>query len=121
MAGGLRRLCLAGALALMVSACDAQVTSDYRGERLVKIRGDIVTESAPVAAEAALLWWTAAPPGGAAGAGVLGTRVATEGAFPSAFTLSVYRLPPEEALFDAGGAGGPGGPTLAVPSLPDGP
>jgi hypothetical protein len=106
---------------LVVCACDAQVTSDYRGERLATIRGEIVTASVPVAAEAALLWWTAPPADGAGGDPILGTRVTTEGTFPSAFTLSVYRLPPEAALFDARDTGGPGGPTLAVPALPDGP
>src|SRR5262249_32970606 len=87
IAGASPRLGWAGSL--IVCACDAQVTRDSRGERLVKIRGDIVSEPAAVAADAALLWWTAPPAGGS----ILGTRVATEGAFPSAFTLSVYRLP----------------------------
>jgi hypothetical protein len=85
--------CLAVLLATL-AACDAQVTPDYPGQKLVEIRGNIM-----MAEEAALLWWS---PAGAP----LATRVATEGAFPTSFTLSVYRTPPEGALFDLGSGAG---------------
>ncbi len=32
-------------VALVVCACDAQVTSSYRGERMAEIRGNIVSEN----------------------------------------------------------------------------
>src|SRR6187402_2070215 len=95
MGSGQMRLSVA--VALVVCACDAQVTSSYRGERMAEIRGNIVSETPPGAARAALLWWTDAGP--------LATPAITEGQFPAAFTLSVYRRPPEGVLFDLGAAG----------------
>jgi hypothetical protein len=117
MGTGMTRFSLAAVLAVAVAACDAQVTSDYRGERMVEIRGAVVAESTPPAAEPALVWWTA---GAGAGDGALATPVATEGAFPSAFTLTVYRRPPDAALVDVPASGGGAGPTLSVPWLPGG-
>jgi hypothetical protein len=95
------------AAAALLGACDAQVTSDYRGEPMVSIRGNIVSDTPAGAAEAALIWWTS-------DATELVTPVTTEGAFPSAFTLSVYRRAPDAALVDAGGPG----PTLSTPGFP---
>ena len=46
------------------------------------------------------------------------TPTTIEGRFPSAFTLSVYRRPPEKALFDVGAAGKPDGPVLLAPWTP---
>jgi hypothetical protein len=104
-----------------VGACDAQVTRDYRGERLAEIRGHIVAEGAPVAAEAALLWWGAEPPTSTATAPAgLATKVTTEGAFPAGFTLSIYRQPPEAALVELGAAARPAGLGLRVAALFDG-
>src|SRR5687767_2367915 len=107
---GLRQMRFSWAAALVLCGCDAQVTSSYRGERMAEIRGSIVAETPPRAARAALLWWT--------GAGPVATATTIEGRFPSAFTLSVYRRPPDEALFDVGGAGHPDGPVLLVPWTP---
>jgi hypothetical protein len=97
--------CLAAAT--LLGACDAQVTSEYRGEPMVSIRGNIVADTPPGAAEAALLWWT--------GPGTdLVTPVTTEGSFPSAFTLSVYRRAPEAALFDVAASAG----AVSTPGFP---
>jgi len=110
----------AGAFCLCLGACDAQVTSGYRGEKLLEIRGNVVAAGvAP--AEAALLWWT--PAGGAMT--VPGTRVTTTGRFPAAFTLSVYRRPPGQAILDFASGGGSaaavgGGPILRLPGLASG-
>src|SRR5262245_20322251 len=109
MTGTKSLTCLAAAT--LLGACDAQVTSAYRGERMVSIRGNIVADTPPGAAEAALLWWTV---GGAA----LATPVTTEGAFPSAFTLSVYRRAPDAALVDAPASADTGGPVLSTPGFP---
>jgi hypothetical protein len=106
---GWKRLSLAG---LVLCGCDAQVTSSYRGERMVEIHGNIVAETPLRAARAALVWWTAGGP--------LATPATTEGRFPSAFTLSVYRRPPEEALFNVDGAGEPDGPVVLAPWNVDG-
>src|SRR4051812_28271668 len=108
MGWGQIRLSLAAALVLC--ACDAQVTSSYRGQSMVEIRGSIVAEMPPGAAEAALLWWT--------GAGPLATPATSEGHFPAAFKLSVYRRPPDEALFDVGASRQPDGPVLLIPWTP---
>jgi hypothetical protein len=93
--------------ALALCACDAQVISSYRGEPMAEIRGSIVAQAATSPARAALLWWT--------GGGSLATPATTEGRFPAAFTLSVYRRPPEEALFNMSGAGQADGPVLLAP------
>src|SRR5262245_9755797 len=104
-------------MALLGCGCDAQVTSAYRGERLIQIRGNVVSSRAVPAAEAVLLWWTPqGPPAGQQPDGLLSTPASTDGAFPSAFTLAVYRRPPERALFQAGGRGAV---TLDVPAFPD--
>ena len=104
---GLRQMRFSLAAAVVLCGCDAQVTSGYRGERMAEIRGSIIAETPPRAARAALLWWT--------GGGPLATPATTEGRFPSSFTLSVYRRPPEEALFNVGAAGQPDGPVVLAP------
>jgi hypothetical protein len=96
------------AAAVGLGACDAQVTSSYRGESMVEIRGSIVAEMPPGAARAALLWWT--------GGGTLATPAITEGQFPAAFKLFVYRRAPADALFEVGAAGEGDGPVLMAPS-----
>ena len=97
---------------LVLGACDAQVTSSYRGEPMVEIHGSIVAQAPSSAAQAALLWWT--------GGGPVATPVTTEGRFPSAFSLSVYRRPPEAAMFDLAAAGQPDGPVMLAPWTPGG-
>jgi len=104
---GLRQMRFSLAATLLLCACDAQVTSSYRGERMAEIRGSIIAETPPRAARAALLWWT--------GGGPVATPTTIEGRFPSAFTLSVYRRPPEEALFNVSAAGQPDGPVVLAP------
>jgi hypothetical protein len=106
---GHMRLSLA---ALLLCACEAQVMSSYRGEPLVKIKGNIAAQMPPGAAQAALLWWT--------GGGPVADPVTTEGHFPSAFTLSVYHRPPVAALFDVAAAGQADGPVLMAPWTPGG-
>jgi len=108
MQSGQMRFSLAAAL--MLCACDAQVVSSYHGERMVEIHGSIVAQTTPSAARAALLWWT--------GGGPFATPVTTEGRFPSAFTLSVYRRPPDEALFNVEAAGPLDGPVVLAPWTP---
>ena len=103
---GQMRLGLAATVAL--GACDAQVTSSYRGESMVEIRGSIVAEIPPGAGRAALLWWT--------GGGAVAAPAITEGQFPAAFKLLVYRRAPAAALFTVGAAGEPDGPVLMAPS-----
>ena len=104
-------------IVLAASACDAQVTPGYQGEPLAAIRGNIVAERTPPAAEAALLWWSARVVGAAAPGQVLETTVTTEGDPLTPFTLSVYRPPPEAALFHVPDVLAP---TLDVPGLPAG-
>ena len=94
--------------AVALAGCDAQVTSSYRGESMVEIRGSIVAEMPPGAARAALLWWT--------GGGAVAAPAITEGQFPAAFKLLVYRRAPAAALFTVGAAGEPDGPVLMAPS-----
>ena len=100
------------ATGLLLGACDAQVTSGYRGEKLLELRGNIVAGGAS-SAEAALLWWTLAGDTAA----VPGTRVTTMGKFPAAFTLAVYRRPPDEAIVDFA----PTHPTAAADASGGGP
>lgn len=100
------------AAALAVCACDAQVSSSYRGEPMVEIHGNIVAQAPTGAARAVLLWWT--------GGGPVATPATTEGRFPSAFTLSVYRRPPVEALFDLADASQSYGPVVLAPWTPGG-
>ncbi len=107
---GLGQIRFSLAAALGLCACDAQVTSSYRGESMVEIRGSIVAEASSSAAQAALLWWT--------GGGPVATPVTTEGQFPAAFELSVYRRPPEEASFYVEAAGRAVGPVVLAPWTP---
>src|SRR5262245_4653 len=106
-----RRLAGLATAALAIGACDAQVTSDYRGEPMVSIRSNIVNETPLGDAGVALLWWTA---GGAELATLLPDP---PGEFP-VFTLSVYRRAPDAALVDVAGPGGAGGPVLSTPGFP---
>jgi hypothetical protein len=94
--------------ALIICGCDAQVTPAYQGDRLVEIRGNIVSDDAFPPAEAVLIWWS--------GDG-LSTSVTTAGTFPAAFTLSVYDHPPDGALLDLGG---PGPLAFEIPGLTGG-
>jgi hypothetical protein len=103
------------ALVACAGACDAQVTPEYRGEPLLALRGNIVADRSSAPADAALLWWSARPESGAAGPS-LATGIPTSKDFPALFTLSVDRLPPDEALFPLPDASGP---TLDVPGFPD--
>jgi len=104
------------ALAACAGACDAQVTPEYRGEPLVALRGNIVADRSSAPADAALLWWSARSESGLAGPS-LATAIPTMGDFPALFTLSVDRLPPDDALFPLPDASGP---ILDVPGFPDG-
>ncbi|AUX46979.1 hypothetical protein SOCE26_084890 [Sorangium cellulosum] len=94
------RSILSLALPILLAACDAQVGSDYPGEPLLTVQGTIVNEldeppAGPV--DAVLVWNTQ---GGESDKENFPVRATVTGSFPSAFTLSMYAPPPEEALND---------------------
>lgn len=88
------------AAVLVLSACDAQVDGDHKGEVLASIEGALRSErTSPLPdPEVAVVWAKASMMNGLVGA----ERVAAEGLFPQ-FELSIYNPPPDDMLDDLDG------------------
>jgi hypothetical protein len=84
------------ALALLaLGACQAQATSEYLGQPLITLNGQIVSSGALPPLEAAMLWQQGPPP--TADDLELATLAPVQTGFPATFTLHLYLPPPEAA------------------------
>ncbi len=89
------RACAAISCAL-VASCQAQATSDYLGEPLVTLQGQVVSNGALPPLEAAMLWQRGDPP--STDDLELATLAPVQAGFPAVFTLHLYQPAPGAAL-----------------------
>lgn len=82
-------------VALALGACDALAPSDYFGEPLVTLRGQVHSSGALPPLEAAMLWQRGEPP--STDDQELATRAPVETGFPARFTVHLYQPPPARA------------------------
>lgn len=82
--------------ALALGACDALALSDYPGEPLISLRGQIHSSGALPPLEAAMLWQRGEPP--STDDQELATRAPVDTGFPARFTLHLYQPPPARAV-----------------------
>src|SRR5688572_18255149 len=84
--------CLPIASALF--ACSSQVQSDYPGEPIATLRGEVTAKAANLEAipdvSAAIVWSQVKPE-------FVGERVDVQGSFPASFKLDLFEPPPAEA------------------------
>lgn len=98
---------------LALPACDSQVGSNYKGERIAEIVGSLTGDTAATGkdAEVSLIWIN---PKGDPDT-IIGETVSARLELPSNFTLGVYAPPVDEALFDLSNDGQPANePRIAV-------
>lgn len=76
------------------AACDAQVDSEYRGEPLATLSGEVVALASTSAVNASLVWSNFAQNGDT----YLAAEAPVSGEFPAQFTLDVFLPPPTELL-----------------------
>ena len=88
----MRRACL---IALLVLSCDPQADSDYPGEPLLTLSGQVKSDGPLPALEAAMLWQRGEPP--AVDQQDLATRAPVQATFPATFTVHLYHPPPAPA------------------------
>ena len=119
------RLAVVTALALV--ACQPQAGTDYPGEPLVTLRGQVKSSGNQSLLEAAMLWQRGPPP--STDDEELATRAPVQAGFPATFTISLYQPPPDAArrtlapglpIYARANAGAVpyGVATAAVPGLP---
>jgi hypothetical protein len=100
------RSILAFVLPLLLTACDAQVGSDYPGEVLVTLRGTIVNELDPAPAgpiDLLLVWNNGTD--SLSTVESYPTETAVSVSFPATFTMSLFSPPPAISLNDLGELG----------------
>lgn len=93
--------------AAALGACDALAPTEYLGEPLVSLRGQVHSNGALPSLEAAMLWQRGEPP--STDDQELATRAPVETGFPAWFTVHLYQPPPAKARRSLG----PGEPTWA--------
>jgi hypothetical protein len=112
----------AAAIAIALAACTPQAGTDYRGEALITLRGQVITPGNLPVLEAAMLWQRGAPP--STNDEELATRAPVQSGFPATFLISLYQPPPSEARRSlapgwaravAGAGAAPGLPASANP------
>lgn len=99
---------LVACLGIASSACSSQVDPDYRGEPLAVITGAVSSDEVQLDGLVPVLGWydfarqedDSAEDKSDAQPALL-QEVETEGVFPNRFTMRLYDLPPEGALFPA--------------------
>jgi hypothetical protein len=94
-------------VAAALGACDAVAPSDYPGEPLLSLRGQVRSSGPLPPLEAAMLWQRGEPP--SSDDQELATRAPVETGFPAWFTVHLYQPPPLAARRSLG----PGEPTWA--------
>lgn len=85
-------------LPLLSIACDSQADSDYQGEALASVKGQVTTSlsSLPSDYEALVVWNNSAGSPDT----FTGQSVDVSGSFPANFELNIFLPPPQEALND---------------------
>jgi len=86
-------------IATTASACGAVADTDYRGEPLVKIRGNVVTMIAALTLpqlEVSVIWTHEDEDGD--GDALTAQSVTVDGSFPAAFELTLFEPPPPAVL-----------------------
>ncbi len=89
----MRRACL---LALLLLSCDPQADSDYPGEPLLTLTGQVKSNGPLPPLEAAMLWQRGDPP--SMDQQDLATRAPVQATFPASFTVHLYHPPPAAAV-----------------------
>jgi len=110
----MRRACL---IALLVLSCDPQADSDYPGEPLLTLSGQVKSDGPLPALEAAMLWQRGEPP--AVDQQDLATRAPVQATFPATFTVHLYHPPPAPARRSLA-PGEPGWARAAAAAIPQG-
>jgi hypothetical protein len=80
----------------LFASCQPQATSDYLGEPLVTLQGQVVSNGALPPLEAAMLWQRGDPP--STDDLELATLAPVQAGFPAVFTLHLYQPAPGAAL-----------------------
>jgi hypothetical protein len=89
----MRRACV---FVLLLWSCDPQADSDYPGEPLVTLTGQVKSNGPLPPLEAAMLWQRGDPP--SMDHQDLATRAPVQATFPATFTVHLYHPPPPAAL-----------------------
>ena len=99
------------ALAALAAGCDARTNSDYQGEVLATLQGEVRLEgsSPPPGDEVELFYRNYGGWFGDTGTEdfLFVQRVSVTGEYPAAFQIELFEPPPEEALIDFGTDGEP--------------
>ena len=82
-------------ICLLALACQPQAESDYQGEPLVTLQGQVVSDGALPPLEAAMLWQRGDPP--STDDLELATLAPVQSGFPAGFTLHLYLPAPDAA------------------------
>ena len=90
-----RSIVALASLAAVLAACDPQASSDYQGEPLITLEGQVVSTGALPPLEAAMLWQRGPPP--STDDQELATRAPVQGGFPARFVARLYQPPPAAA------------------------